>query len=557
MATDFFSRHAALLNDAKEALATRGFWSPYPEVPSQKFYGEGANETGKAAFDAQLQQRFDITGVLSQSTVGEEISPYGFALGISYPAVHIDALMASVNAALSDWRKAGPTVWVGVCLEILDRLNKRSFEMGYAVMHTTGQAFPMAFQAGGPHAQDRGLEAVTTAYQAMQATPHKAVWEKPQGKHAPLQMEKTYTIVPRGIGLVIGCSTFPTWNSYSGLFANLATGNAVIVKPHPGAILPLAMTVAVARDVIAEAGFNPDVVTLAAHNANDTMAQDLAMRDEITSIDFTGSSEHGNWLEAHARHARVYTEKAGVNQIIIDSTDDLPGLARNIAFSLSLYSGQMCTAPQTIYIPKDGIATEDGHAGFDQVVTAIADAIKHLVADPAKAVDILGAISSPAIAARLEHAKTLGKVALDSHAIVHPVFEGACIRTPLLLSMLAEESTAYLQEQFGPIAFCVATDSTNQSLAITRRALKEHGAITLSVYSREEDIILRTIDVAEAGGVALSINLTGGVFVNQSAGFSDYHGTGANPAANCALTDLAFVAGRFSVVQHRRHTAKA
>ena len=40
------------------------------------------------------------------------------------------------------------------------RLNAMSFEMANAVMHTTGQAFPMAFQAGGPHAQDRGLEAV-------------------------------------------------------------------------------------------------------------------------------------------------------------------------------------------------------------------------------------------------------------------------------------------------------------------------------------------------------------------------------------------------------------
>ena len=53
--------------------------------------------------------------------------------------------------------------------------------------------------------------------------------------------------------------------------------------------------------------------------------------------------------------------------------------------------------------------------------------------------------------------------------------------------------------------------------------------------------------------MALSINLTGGVFVNQSAAFSDFHGTGANPAANAALTDAAFVAGRFRVVQHRMH----
>jgi len=37
------------------------------------------------------------------------------------------------------------------------------------------------------------------------------------------------------------------------------------------------------------------------------------------------------------------------------------------------------------------------------------------------------------------------------------------------------------------------------------------------------------------------------------AAFSDYHGTGANPAANAAYVDAAFVANRFRVVTSRRH----
>jgi hypothetical protein len=53
-------------------------------------------------------------------------------------------------------------------------------------------------------------------------------------------------------------------------------------------------------------------------------------------------------------------------------------------------------------------------------------------------------------------------------------------------------------------------------------------------------------------GVHLSCNLTGGVFVNQSAAFSDFHGSGANAAANAALTDGAYVANRFRIVQSRR-----
>ena len=44
----------------------------------------------------------------------------------------------------------------------------------------------------------------------------------------------------------------------------------------------------------------------------------------------------------------VYTEKAGLNTIVVDSTDDLKGMLGNLAFSFSLYSGQMCTAPQNV-----------------------------------------------------------------------------------------------------------------------------------------------------------------------------------------------------------------
>lgn len=555
MTQNFFAQHQALLEQAVSAISTRGFWSPYPEVPSQKFYGEGANEAGKAVFEHYLHHPFGLPQQSEGTTTGNEISPYGFSLGISYPKTDSDTLIRLSKKALAQWRRADPEHWAGVCLEILDRLNKRSFEMAYAVMHTTGQAFAMAFQAGGPHAQDRGLEAVATAWHAIRAIPKTAYWEKPQGKHAPLQMEKHYHIVPRGIGLVIGCSTFPTWNSYSGFFANLATGNTVIVKPHPGAILPLAITVSVAREVLEEAGFDPNVVMLAAHDETEMVAQTLAMRPEVKLIDFTGSTTHGEWLEKHATHAKVYTEKAGVNQIIIDSTDDVAGMARNIAFSLSLYSGQMCTAPQNIYIPKDGITTEEGHLTFDQVVSIITDHVKQLISDPAKAVDILGAIQNQATVARIANARKLGEIVLNSDQISHPHFPDARIYTPLLISMSAQQRDQIMQEYFGPITFFVATNNTQHSIEIAREALSTKGAITLSAYCKNQTVTNDLIDLAIEGAVALSLNLTSTVYVNQSAGFSDFHGTGGNAASNCALTDAAFVTNRFYVVQHRQHVS--
>src|SRR5438132_209238 len=281
MSHPLFEAHRAVLDQALTAIAQRGYWSPFPESASTKNYGETASDEGKAAFEARLNKSFALEQAGTAGHTGNEISPYGMPLAIRYPKADLDRLLAGVQAALPAWRKAGPEAWVGVCLEILQRINKRSFEMAHAVMHTTGQAFMMAFQAGGPHAQDRALEAVAYAWDEMRRIPKTAYWEKPQGKNEPLRMEKRYRVVPRGISLVIGCCTFPTWNSYPGFFASLATANAVVVTPHPGAILPLAITVEIARQVLKEAGFDPNVVTLVAHEAHDGVAQALAKRPEV------------------------------------------------------------------------------------------------------------------------------------------------------------------------------------------------------------------------------------------------------------------------------------
>ena len=554
MSVDFFARHEAVLTQAISAAATRGYWSPFTEMPSPRVYGETTNDQAKAAFEAQRNTAFVLDAQAQPGTqAGAEVSPFNGPLGITYPKLSVDTLIASSTRAWQTWRRAGPKVWVGISLEILHRLNRASFEIAYAVQHTTGQGFMMAFQAGGPHAQDRGVEAVTYAWQEMSRIPGQAQWIKPQGKNDPITMHKHFSIVPRGIALVIGCSTFPTWNGYPGMFASLATGNTVIVKPHPSAILPLAITVRIAREVLCEAGFDPDVVMLAVHEPGEHTAQELALRPEVKIIDFTGSSANGNWLESHARQAQVYTEKSGVNQIIIDSADDLKGVARNIAFSLALYSGQMCTAPQNIYVPSDGIQTSAGHVSFDEVAAAIASSVQKLTSDPAKAVEVTGAIENPVTEARIDEARGLGlPVLADSILLSHPEFAHARVRTPLVLQATADHP-AIRREWFGPIAFVIATDSTAQSIALATSLVQEQGALTLAGYTTSDTVRAAMQDAAEVAGVSLSLNLTGAVFVNQTAAFSDFHGTGANPAANAALSDSAFVANRFRVVQTRWH----
>jgi acyl-CoA reductase-like NAD-dependent aldehyde dehydrogenase len=123
----------------------------------------------------------------------------------------------------------------------------------------------------------------------------------------------------------------------------------------------------------------------------------------------------------------------------------------------------------------------------------------------------------------------------------------------VLLACDAGEEAKYMEERFGPISFVVKVADTAAAIALSERIIATHGALTAGIYSTKPEVLEAMTEATWRSKVALSINLTGGVFVNQSAAYSDYHGTGGNPAANASYSDSAFVANRFRVVQRRYH----
>ncbi|MBN2739760.1 MAG: phenylacetic acid degradation protein PaaN [Rhodobacteraceae bacterium] len=544
--TDFFDRHRDLLDRAVHAWRAREFWTPFPETPSTKIYGADARRDGHAAYEALLGTTFALPGHPETARLGAERSPWGQDVAISYPAAPPAALIAASKAAGGQWAKASMEARVGALIEALIRLNQMSFLIGEATMHATGQAFAMAFQAGGPHAQDRGLEAIAAAWFEMTATAQTAIWEKLQGKSDPLVIEKRWQLVPRGVALAIGCNTFPTWNSYSGVFASLATGNTVIIKPHPHAILPLALTVKVLREVFAEAGLPQDAVLLAVDAPGAEITKELATDPAVAIIDYTGSSSFADWLRANATQAIVFTEETGVNSLVITGTDDFAGMCANLAFSLSLYSGQMCTAPQNIYIPRGGIETAEGKTSFDAVVVGIVAAIDTLLADAQAASAICGTIVNPATLERVAAARQAGQVVRESG-------QTGVGRSATPLVVMVDGSGPGLQDDecFGPVSFVIPCDDAQDAIARASDIAMRKGAITAALYANDPDLIAQAAMAFAAAGVNLSVNLTGNIYVNQSAAFSDFHVTGANPAGNASLTDTAFVASRFRRVMIR------
>ena len=547
-----FEKHKEILDGATKAVYSRGFWAAYPENP--KAYAEDGLAKAQEWYNTQLDNPF--TELLQQNQnewKGNEPSPYTQELlNITYPAFEVDALIGNARSAMPDWRNATPETRAAVLIESLERIQKRFFDIALATMHTSGQAYMMSFQASGPHANDRALEAIAIGYDMLKRFPGKSEWDKPMGKF-DIKVKKTWKAMGRGISLVIGCSTFPVWNTVPGLYASLMTGNPVIVKPHPGAILPIAIVVAEIQKALVSERFNPDIVQLAVDTYNSPITKDLATHPDVKIIDYTGGTKFGDYIESIPGKIS-FTEKAGVNSVIIDSVNELAPVMQNLAFAACLYSGQMCTAPQNIFIPEGGIKVGDTNVAFSDVAEAFADAVKNIVTHPKMGPGVLGAIQNIDTIQRIADAKENeegGVVVLDSMSVQNEEFPNARSASPLVMTLDADAVDTYSEECFGPVVYIIRTRDTNQSIELAKKLASTRGAISCGAYTTDHKIKEHIAMEMEEAFTPVAFNLTGQIWMNQNAAFSDFHVTGGNPAGNASFTDPAYLVKRFVWVGHK------
>lgn len=566
MTHPLFETHRARFEGAQAACRSRACWSPFPELPSKYPDSAAAQARGLAAFQAHLGTdaprsfRLDQPGQIGE--LGEEVSPYTRApLGIRYPQADPDVLFQAAEQAMDTWAAAPVDTRLGVLLEVVDVLYREHlFEVAQSVMHTAGQSANMAYAGSGVNALDRAIEALVYADQAMRSVAPTARWERQFGP-SQIVLDKTYRLVPRGVAVCFSCASFPTWNAWPSMMASLATGNAVIVKPHPATVLPMAITVRVFRQVLQAAGFDPNLVTMALDSTQEPLGKLLVKHPKTAIVDFTGSVRFGQWVEQHAHPALCFTETAGCNTVVLESCADLDAALRSLATTLCMFSAQMCTSPQNIYVPRQGVRTPQGPVPLEEVARRLADAVAALTGDPKKAAMILATIQSDQTLALLRQLQAegarRGRVLLQPQPYAHPEFPQARTSTPLMLQVGTSERDLYGEERFGPVSFVIACEDAADALHQATTDVRQFGGLTAFLYSSDESYIARAEQAYARAGAQLTINLTGAMPLNFAAAYSDYHVTGLNPAGNASLTDLAFVAGRFRITQSRRPAAAA
>lgn len=546
MSLELFERHKALLELALAATATRGAFSAWPGSPAD--YNEVLEAEGKQAFGNYCDSYFYLDQPGVGDRIGRETSPYGFELGIQYPKTNLAAIMPVAQRAGEAWSRVPLDARAGVLLEVLHQLNTRSFELAQAAMHTTGLPWTMAFASGGPAAQERGLEALVLAYNEMKSIPAESLWERGEGAEK-VSVKKTYRVVGRGVSLSIGCSTLPNWSAYPGIFASLMAGNAVLVKPHPHAVLPLAITVGVARHVLKEAGYDPNLVMLVVDDEVRPMTQVVALRPEVKVIDYTGNADFAAWLTDSAQGKLVNTATSSVNPVVIDGTDDVPGLLKHLVLAIARGAGRSCLSPRVIFTSAEGVQSPAGGLTTEEFDERLEQAFQRFANDATEACELMGALRPHEFDARIDGAALFGEVVVPSQVLAHPSHPQAYFRTPLLVRVKASDIDAYMYEWFGPIVFLVECESTADSINRAATLAREKGAIVASLYSQDAGVCAAAEEAFGLTGATLCVNFAGTAMGGISAAFSDFHVSGMNPSGNATLTDAAFVAGRFRVVQ--------
>ncbi|MER5182778.1 aldehyde dehydrogenase family protein [Streptomyces sp. NPDC002896] len=539
-----YERHRELLQQAVRAIATGECHAPFTRRTGLEATEAGmrsARTAGKV-FGSLRGRTFGLEQPGRLGRVVTESSPYGMDMDIGYPRSDPAVLVSAAGWATAGWRAAGPYQRAGLALEMVRRLNTRSHELALAVHHTTGQPLAAAFRAAGPRAQDRALETVAHAFAESTRIPADMRWETTRRHSQPQPMRGTCTLVPRGVSLLVGCPDYPLWNGYQGMFASLVTGNPVIVAPHPRSVLPLAITVRIAREVLAEAGHDPDIVTLAVAEPGEGLHQRLATDPEVRIVDFTGSARFADWLEQHARQAAVFANRTGLNTVIVDSTHDYRALLRGLALSLCLCSGTVRTTPQNILMPAAGVDTDEGHKTLREFGADLGETVDRLLGHPARVAKLLGAIAGDTVRAGLTEASRYGAVVHASQRLPHPGHPGAEVRSPLIVRLGARDERVYAREWPGPVSFLVGTDSTSHSLALFRATAGRRGALFAAVHSTDPLVLAAAETASLDAGVHLVQNLADDLPADPSSAFADFPAAGAH-----------FVTGRFRVVRSRRH----
>ncbi|HVH85077.1 MAG TPA: aldehyde dehydrogenase (NADP(+)), partial [Terriglobales bacterium] len=304
--------------------------------------------------------------------------------------------------------------------------------------------------------------------------------EDPQRK--PPRPDLRSMLRPLGPVAVFGASNFPLAFSVAGgdTASALAAGNPVVVKAHPAHPGTSELVGVVIQKAVEQSGLPPGVFSLL-FDSGIEVGVALAKHAAIKAIAFTGSAAGGQALMklAAARPEPIpcYAEMGSTNPVFV-----LPGamrertaqIAKTLQTSFTLGSGQFCTKPGLLFVPKDGTT---------EFVDLLTTGIRGLQAQQ---------MLTPGIAARYK--ESVQRRIANGHAKLIACTEvdvgDVCAATAATIFSVSLENffdhPELAEEVFGPTTLLVHYGSKNDLVDAAERL---SGHLTATIHGSEQDLV--------------------------------------------------------------------
>jgi succinate-semialdehyde dehydrogenase/glutarate-semialdehyde dehydrogenase len=295
---------------------------------------------------------------------------------------------------------------------------------------------------------------------------------------------------PIGPVLAVMPWNFPFWQVFRFLAPALMAGNVGLLK-HASNVPQCALAI---EDIVQRAGFPADVFQNLLIGA--TMVRGVIEDPRVKAVTLTGSEPAGRQVAAQAGRQikKCVLELGGSDPFIVMPSADLDAAVRTAVQARVINNGQSCIAAKR-FIVDEGIAGE-----FERrFVEAMAQLV---VGDPMKEATQVGPLATPVILHDLEE-QVRRSVAAGARVLTggQRIERPGNYYAPTVLVDVPEDSPAYREELFGPVAVVMRVRGMDAAIQLANDTPFGLGASAWTRDAVEQD---RFIEQIEAGMVFIN-----------------------------------------------------
>lgn len=308
---------------------------------------------------------------------------------------------------------------------------------------------------------------------------------------------------PYGTVVVTSPWNFPLAIPAGGVFAALAAGAAVILKPAPEAV-------GISR-LLAEAAWAagiPDDVLQFVPAPDTEVGRRLITHPDVDAVILTGSHDTARMFLDWRPSLNLHAETSGKDAIVVTAAADLDAAVRDIVRSAFGHAGQKCSAASLAILEA---SVYDDRRFLRQ----LADAVRSLIVG--RATDLattMGPLIGPP---RGPLAEALCNLEEGEHWLVRPeqLDDAGVLWTPGVKLGVSDGSAFHLTECFGPVLGLMRADDLDHAIAL------QNGTpfgLTGGIHSLDPNEIEHWLERVEVGNAYVNRPITGAIVARQPFG---------------------------------------